>query len=61
MRLLKNGDMLMAVIVNNDNTDVRIRFNTALNEASAVFGNARPGRHSITVPANDVVVFSVME
>lgn len=61
MRLLKNGDMLMAVIVNNDNTDVRIRFNTALNGASAVFGNARPGRHSITVPANDVVVFSVRE
>lgn len=59
MRLLRNGNKLTAVIVNNDNADVRIKFNKALESPAMIFGQAKPGRSSITVPANDVVVFSV--
>lgn len=59
MRLLRNGNKLTAVIVNNDNADVRTKFNKALDSPAMIFGQGKPGRSSITVPANDVVVFSV--
>ena len=57
MRLLENGDEAMAIVVNSNPGKVTIRFCHPAGETEMIYGEGKVSRTSVTVPANDVVVF----
>ncbi len=56
MRLLRKGDTVMAVLVNNNSKTVRIKFSERLVNVCRVVGDGRLSETSASVPANDVIV-----
>lgn len=57
MRLLENGDETMAIVVNSNPGKETIRFCHPAGETEMIYGEGKVSRTSVTVPANDVVVF----
>ncbi len=57
MRLLENGDEAMAIVVNSNPGKETIRFCHPAGETEMIYGEGKVSRTSVTVPANDVVVF----
>lgn len=57
MRLLSDGDTVMAIVVNNNPDKVRIRFSSRLQDAAKIYGTGRVTGTCVTVPANEVTVF----